>query len=63
MLIPAAALAYAAPIIVASGLIGTTLGFLANVNQLTLRLRFMYWGTIPAGSAIGSVGPLLPEPA
>jgi predicted MFS family arabinose efflux permease len=70
VLIPAAPIAHAAPIIVASGLVGTTLGFFANVNQLTLRqsitpprllgrmnsvVRFMYWGTIPAGSALGGV--------
>jgi MFS family permease len=70
VLIPAAPIAYAAPIIVGSGLIGTMLGFFANVNQLTLRqaitpqrllgrmnsvVRFMYWGTIPAGSAIGGL--------
>ena len=75
VMIPAAPIAYAAPIVVASGLVGTTLGFFANVNQLTLRqsitpqrllgrmnsvVRFMYWGTIPAGSAIGGLlaGPL-----
>jgi MFS family permease len=70
VLIPAAPIAHAAPIIVASGLVGTTLGFFANVNQLTLRqsitpqrllgrmnsvVRCMYWGTIPAGSALGGV--------
>jgi len=68
--IPAAPLCYAAPIIVASGLVGTTLGFFANVNQLTFRqaitpprllgrmnsvVRTMYWGTIPAGSALGGI--------
>jgi predicted MFS family arabinose efflux permease len=68
--IPAAPLAHAAPIIVVAGIVGTTLGFFANVNQLTLRqaitpphllgrmnsvIRCMYWGTIPAGSALGGV--------
>lgn len=68
--IPAAPRAYAVPIIVVSGLAGTTLGFFANVNQLTFRqaitpprllgrmnsvVRCMYWGTIPAGSALGGV--------
>lgn len=70
ILIPAAPIAHAAPIIVVSGFVGTTLGFFANVNQLTFRqaitpprllgrmnsvVRFMYWGTIPAGSALGGV--------
>ncbi len=68
--IPVAPLAYAAPIIVVSGFVGTTLGFFANVNQLTYRqsitparllgrmnsiVRTMYWGTIPAGSALGGI--------
>jgi len=68
--IPAAPFAYAVPIVVVGGLVGTTLGFFANVNQLTLRqaitpprllgrmnsvVRCMYWGTIPAGSALGGV--------
>ena len=68
--IPAAPRAIAAPVIVASGLVGTTLGFFANVNQLTFRqsitpsrllgrmnsvVRCMYWGTIPAGSALGGL--------
>src|SRR5581483_6231666 len=35
--IPAAPLADAAPVIVASGFVGTVLGFFANVNQLTYR--------------------------
>jgi MFS family permease len=63
--IPAAPRAYAAPIIVGCGFVGTALAFFANVNQLTFRqtitpqrllgrmnsvVRFMYWGTIPAGS-------------
>jgi predicted MFS family arabinose efflux permease len=66
--IPLAPIAYAAPIIVVGGFVGTTLGFFANVNQLTFRqaltparllgrmnsvVRTMYWGTIPAGSALG----------
>jgi predicted MFS family arabinose efflux permease len=68
--IPAAPLAHAAPIIVLSGFVGTTLGFFANVNQLTYRqsitparllgrmnsiVRTMYWGTIPLGSALGGL--------
>ena len=68
--IPAAPLAHAAPVIVLSGFVGTTLGFFANVNQLTYRqsitparllgrmnsvVRTMYWGTIPLGSALGGL--------
>jgi MFS family permease len=66
---------HAAPIIAAVGFAGATVGFSANTNQLTFRqmitpqrllgrmnsvVRFMYWGTIPLGSAIGGVlaGPL-----
>jgi len=73
--IPAAPLSHPAPVIVLTSIAGTVLGFFANVNQLTLRqsitpprllgrmnsvVRFMYWGTIPAGSAIGGAlaGPL-----
>ena len=73
--IPAAPLSHPAPVIVLTSIGGTVLGFFANVNQLTLRqsitpprllgrmnsvVRFMYWGTIPAGSAIGGAlaGPL-----
>ena len=67
--------AHAAPVLAAIGFVGTTFGFFANVNQLTLRqaitphrllgrmnsvVRFMYWGTIPLGSALGGLlaGPL-----
>jgi predicted MFS family arabinose efflux permease len=68
--IPAAPKAYAAVVIVPVGFVGTVLGFFANVNQLTFRqtitpqrllgrmnsvVRFMYWGTIPLGSALGGV--------
>jgi predicted MFS family arabinose efflux permease len=73
--VPAAPRAYAAPVIVVTGFIGSTIGFFANVNQLTFRqaitpprllgrmnsiVRLMYWGTIPAGSALAGVlaGPL-----
>jgi len=70
IVIPTAPRAYAAPLIVASSFVGTITGFSANVNQLTLRqsltperllgrmnsvVRFMYWGTIPIGSALGGV--------
>ncbi|HKI90679.1 MAG TPA: MFS transporter [Gaiellaceae bacterium] len=68
--IPAAPRSFPLPVIVASGLAGTFLGFFMNVNQLTLRqaitphrllgrmnavTRFMYWGTMPIGSALGGV--------
>jgi predicted MFS family arabinose efflux permease len=68
--IPAAPRSAAIPVLVAGGLCGTFLGFLGNVNQLTLRqaitphrllgrmnavTRFMYWGTMPLGSALGGV--------
>jgi MFS family permease len=58
------------PLLAASGVAGTFLGFLMNVNQLTLRqavtpnrllgrmnsvARFMYWGARPLGSALGGV--------
>ena len=58
------------PVLVVTGLVGTFLGFFMNVNQLTLRqaitparlqgrmnsvTRFMYWGTMPLGSALGGV--------
>ena len=73
--IPAAPPRYAAYVIVPTGFVGTILGFFANVNQLTFRqsitpqrllgrmnsvVRFMYWGTIPLGSALGGLvaGPL-----
>jgi predicted MFS family arabinose efflux permease len=70
VVIPAAPRAYAAPLIVSSSFVGTITGFSANVNQLTFRqsitperllgrmnsvVRFMYWGTIPIGSALGGV--------
>ena len=60
----------AAPIIAAIGFAGSTAGFFANVNQLTLRqaitpqrllgrmnsvVRFMYWGTIPLGSLLAGL--------
>jgi predicted MFS family arabinose efflux permease len=66
--IPAAPRAYAAPAIVAVGFVASTVGFFANVNQLTYRqavtparllgrmnsiVRLMYWGTIPLGSVLG----------
>lgn len=62
--------AHAAPILAAVGFVGTTFGFFANVNQLTLRqaitpqrllgrmnsvVRFMYWGTIPLGSLLAGL--------
>jgi predicted MFS family arabinose efflux permease len=68
--IPAAPQSYPIPMLVAGGVAGTFLGFFANVNQLTLRqsitperllgrmnavTRFMYWGTMPIGSALGGV--------
>jgi len=68
--IPAAPLSFPLPVIVVSGLAGTFVGFFTNVNQLTLRqaitphrllgrmnavTRFMYWGTVPIGSALGGV--------
>jgi predicted MFS family arabinose efflux permease len=73
--VPLAPVAEAAPIIVVAAFIGSTVGFFANVNQLTFRqaitpqrllgrmnsvVRFMYWGSIPLGTAIGGVvaGPL-----
>jgi predicted MFS family arabinose efflux permease len=68
--IPAAPRSFPLPVLVASGLLGTFVGFFMNVNQLTLRqaitphrllgrmnsvTRFMYWGTMPLGSALGGV--------
>ncbi|MDX6473125.1 MAG: hypothetical protein QOK22_1941, partial [Gaiellaceae bacterium] len=68
--IPAAPQSYPIPMLAAGGIAGTFLGFFANVNQLTLRqsitperllgrmnavTRFMYWGTMPIGSALGGV--------
>jgi len=73
--IPGAPLSNPVPVVVVTSIAGTVLGFFANVNQLTLRqsitpqrllgrmnsvVRFMYWGTIPLGSALGGLlaGPL-----
>jgi MFS family permease len=68
--IPAAPRSSPLPVLIVSGLLGTFLGFFVNVNQLTLRqaitphrllgrmnavTRFMYWGTMPVGSALGGV--------
>jgi MFS family permease len=68
--IPLAPASHPLPVLIASGLAGTFVGFLMNVNQLTLRqaitparllgrmnavTRFMYWGTMPIGSALGGV--------
>lgn len=73
--VPGAPRSHAAVVIVASGFVASTVGFFANVNQLTFRqaitptrllgrmnsiVRLMYWGTIPAGSALAGIlaGPL-----
>jgi MFS family permease len=68
--VPLVPRAHAAPVLAAIGFVGTTFGFFANVNQLTLRqaitphrllgrmnsvVRFMYWGTIPLGSLIAGL--------
>jgi MFS family permease len=68
--IPGAPQSSPLPVLVVSGLLGTFLGFFMNVNQLTLRqaitphrllgrmnavTRFMYWGTMPVGAALGGV--------
>jgi len=68
--IPGAPRANPLPVLVLGSVAGTFVGFFANVNQLTLRqsitphrllgrmnavTRFMYWGTIPIGSALGGV--------
>jgi MFS family permease len=68
--IPGAPRAFPLPVLVIGGALGTFFGFLENVNQLTLRqaitphrllgrmnavTRFMYWGTMPIGSALGGV--------
>ncbi|MGH2971685.1 MAG: MFS transporter [Gaiellaceae bacterium] len=68
--VPLVPRAHAAPILAAIGFVGTTFGFFANVNQLTLRqaitpqrllgrmnsvVRFMYWGTIPIGSVLAGL--------
>lgn len=65
---PLAPQSFPEPMLVVGGILATTLGMLMNVNQLTLRqaitperlmgrmnavVRFMYWGTIPLGSALG----------
>jgi predicted MFS family arabinose efflux permease len=65
--IPAAPRAHAAVVIVVVGFVASTVGFWANVNQLTYRqaitpvrllgrmnsiVRLMYWGTIPLGSVL-----------
>jgi MFS family permease len=70
MTIPAAPTANPYPVLILGGVAGTFIAFFANVNQLTLRqsitphrllgrmnsvARFMYWGTIPLGSALGGV--------
>jgi MFS family permease len=70
MTIPAAPASNPYPVLILGGVAGTFIGFFANVNQLTLRqsitphrllgrmnsvARFMYWGTIPLGSALGGV--------
>jgi MFS family permease len=68
--IPGAPTSYPIPVLVVGGILGTFVGFFANVNQLTLRqsitphrlqgrmnsvARFMYWGTMPLGAALGGV--------
>jgi len=68
--LPAAPTAAPLPVLVPCGLLTTFFGFFMNVNQLTLRqaitpqrllgrmnsvTRFMYWGTVPLGSALGGV--------
>jgi MFS family permease len=68
--IPGAPRGYPLPMLAIGGIAGTFVGFFANVNQLTLRqsitpqrllgrmnavTRFMYWGTIPIGSAVGGL--------
>lgn len=68
--IPGAPQSAPLPVLVVSGLLGTFLAFFMNVNQLTLRqaitphrllgrmnavTRFMYWGTMPIGAALGGV--------
>lgn len=60
----------ALPYFVAGALLGPAIGMMFNVNQLSLRqaitperllgrmnsvVRFMYWGTMPAGAAAGGV--------
>lgn len=68
--LPLAPTASPLPVLVTAGVATTFLGFFMNVNQLTLRqaitpnrllgrmnavTRFMYWGTMPLGSALGGV--------
>jgi predicted MFS family arabinose efflux permease len=68
--IPAAPPSYPIPVLLVGGVAGTFVGFFVNVNQLTLRqtitphrlqarmnsvVRFMYWGTMPLGAALGGV--------
>lgn len=68
--VPGAPRAHAAVVIVVTGFVASTVGFFANVNQLTYRqaitptrllgrmnsiVRLMYWGTIPIGSALAGV--------
>jgi MFS family permease len=68
--LPAAPQSFPLPVLVVGGFAATCIGFSANVNQLTLRqsitphrllgrmnsvARFMYWGTMPIGSALGGV--------
>ena len=70
IVVPLVPRAHAAPLLAAIGFVGTTFGFFANVNQLTLRqaitphrllgrmnsvVRFMYWGTIPLGSLLAGL--------
>ena len=65
---PLAPVAHALPFLIVFGFVGGFLGFLVNVNQLTLRqsitpehmlgrmnsvVRFMYFATLPAGAALG----------
>jgi MFS family permease len=67
---PLAPKSHPLPVLVVTGVVGTFLGFFMNVNQLTLRqaitpprlqgrmnavTRFMYWGTMPLGSALGGI--------
>jgi MFS family permease len=67
---PAAPTSNPYPVLIVGGFADAFIAFFANVNQLTLRqsitpqrllgrmnsvARFMYWGTIPLGSALGGV--------
>jgi predicted MFS family arabinose efflux permease len=66
--IPLAPVANPLPVFVVGALLGPALGMVYNLNQLSLRqaitperlqgrmnavVRFMYWGTMPAGAAAG----------